>query len=605
MLKISNNRNLRLPKYLIKRKSDLLRKKVWLRKFAYEWYRMSTSKILPSVAHKHYKQRLKWNAFKKWRDCWFEGNVVWKLEVRADIHYNIALKQKCMKQWLCFHVSCRQLELKQQIADAYCKRTLKIRYYIKLKNAKVATEINKMYSSAMQLHTIYVYLNYNLLQCMKNYYELYENYMLQVLLQNNYQPRIMRKCLWRLHLYANDSIQKKELNHKAKCFFRYKYGLKFKQKYFHMWKQYVAYHQNKQKKNNRALKHFNFRLIQRCFLKIQNYSTYRFLKNKIKEAAATYHQEKLMRKICIHWKRFVNIKQTMHFKNARALNHYEVFLKRVYFTNLKKYRIQQLETRFKLEMFRASRERHLLHYCFQELKRYANHRMLKKKKCIAVQLHYERVLQKKCFKFLQNYQARRKAKKLKLQILVYKKMKTTLAHCFKKWREYVENVRAKKSRFAAVDEQLKMLLLKRYFNYLRKFKNYREFRKTQQIVADKHYLHKLANCTFKEWKQFLVVQQKHKEKLLQAEQFYKNNLQRLALRIILEGGICKQQDKEKIVFEKILRRYKIAYKYYNIWRNKTITKIKSEPRCDTFEVFEWNPRCFEKPRIPEFLKHMS
>lgn len=603
------NRNLHLPKYLIKRKADLLRRKVCLRKFAYLWYRLSTSIILPSVAYKHYEQRLKWNAFRKLRNCWFESNVVWKLEVRADIHHNITLKQKCMKQWLCFHISRKQLELKQQIADAYFKRTLKIRYYTKLKYARDAININEMYGSTMQLHITYVYLNFNLLQYMRNYYEICENYTLQILLHNNYQPRIMRKCLRKLQQYANYSIQRRELNYKAKCFFRYKYGQKIKQKYFYMWKQYVASHQSKQNNKGRAIKHFNFRLLQRCFLKMRNYSTYRILKNKIKEAAVTYHQEKLMRKICIHWKMFVNIKQNMRFKKAIALSHYEVLLKRLCFANLKKYRIQQLETRSKLKVFRASKERNLLHFCFQKLKTYVNHSILKKKKCLTAQLHYKCELQKKCFKLLQKFQAHRKAKQLRLRELVHKKEKTTLGYCFKKWRKYVENIRAKKVRFASVDEYLKMLLFKRYFGYLRKFKNHRQFKKAQQIVSHRHYLHKLTSNTFGEWKRFFAEQQKIKKKLLQAEQFYKCSLQKLTLRVILEEGIHKQQEKEKIVFEQILRRYKIAYKYYNVWKNKTVAIDKFKHKCDyshhTFEVFQWNPLCFAKPRIPEFLKHMS
>lgn len=607
MLKSTYKRNLRLPKYLIRRKVELVRRKIISRKFAYIWYRLAVSNILPTFAAKHYENTLKKNAFNKWRNQWFEKYKLWKLEIRADFHYKLTLKQKCIKQWLFFSIEERQLKLKEKIADKYYTRILKIRYYLRWKYASNAIKINNEYEELMQLHMIYLYLNFHISNCLKNYWGTIKKYLLNTLLQNNQETRLLKHCFKKFQIFTKQSIYRKNLNYKADCFFKFKYGRKLLENHLNLWEEYTLYRLEKKRKTEKALMHLNYVTKLRSFKKMHKYTVCRRLKNNIKRTIAVYFTEKLIKKCLKHWKVFVVRQQEKCLKIATADYYYKENLKRRCFIKIKAYRKYANDLRLKLNQYYEAKNLRLLYFCFKQFKKYADTSLLKKKQFVKAILFYENSLRKKCFTLLKNYVKRRKLKQLQLYEFFERGNKLSLQYCFRKWRSFVKIVSVKKMKIDIAETYYKFFLQKCYFKKLHNFLMYKQLQKHKELVAQRHFLQKLTVFAFLKWKDFLEEQKVFKTTLIKAKNFYRNNIEKAALRVILKAGILKEQEKEKIIFEQILRKYRNVYKYFKIWQNKLKKRNKTcEDKPKTFAIFEtfqWNPICFEKPRIPEFLKH--
>lgn len=606
MLRASTNKNLRLPKYLTKRKIELIRKKICLRKYAYVWYRMTISNILPSTAVKHYKDRLKRKILNKWRGIWFDKNILWKLEIRADFHYKLSLKQKFIKKWLYFCLEKKQMQLKIQIAEKFYERKLKIRYYLRLKNAKQAIKINNEYRTLIEEHMTYLYLNFNFLHCFQEYESALELYLLNVLFKRNYKRRMFKKCFRKLLYHAKRSVYKKHLYYKSKCFFTRKYRIKIIMKYFDVWKQYVLFRREKKRKTKLALKHFGYKLMQKCFQKIILYTDKRILKNNTRRIIRKYSEEKLIIK-CLHqWKFLVVEQQQNRFKKDLADNHCEIQLKQKCFMKLKKYKTQRTLLRIKLSLYCEAKKLKLLRLCFDKLRHYSYYSQLKKEKYFSAQFFYKRNLQERCLMLLRKYVKHKQAKRLQLEDLTKQAKRKTMKHFFRKWKYFIKYTATKKKKKTIAQIHYNTFLLRYYLRELKKFVAYRKLQKFKQKLADQHLMHKLKMFAFSKWTEFLGEQRYFKRTLMQAKQFYNNNLEKLALRIILEAGFSKAQEMERNALDKVLKKYKNVYRYFNIWKDKTVKKkeVHRKPtNTQIFEMFQWNPRCFEPPRVPEFLKY--
>lgn len=499
------------------------------------------------------------------------------------------------------------MQLKERIAVKHHERKLKMKCYLRLKHAADAVKVNDEFVSVMELHAIYLYFNFNVLQCLKDYYDAREDYLLKVLFEKNYKTRVLKSCFRKLQFYAKELNYRKNLSYKASCFFQFKYGAKLLLNYFQLWRKYTFLQLEEKYKSEKAFEHFNYRIKQLCFFKLRNYAIKRNLKNDIKTTIVEYFQEHLMKKCLKHWKVFVANQQEKRLKIAIADDYYESNLIKKSFLKLKKYKMQKDELRLKLELFSEAKTLRWLRFCFDRLKNYTKAVLLKKENNLRAVLFYERNLLQKTFVFLRKYAINKKLKQMRLQDFAKAGQKIWVKYCFRKWRNFLEIVAVKKIKTKTAETHYKFSVLKHYFDNLRKFNVYKKQQTQKRAVVERHFLRKLTIVTFANWRKFLEEQKMFKINLVKAQIFYRNNLEKSVLRVILEAGIGSEQEKERRALQQIFRKYTNVYKYFKIWKNRINKQNgggeEKVRNMAIFETFEWNPLCFEKPRIPEFLRH--
>lgn len=72
------------------------------RKYLKIWHFKVYGKVTLSKAINHYNRNLLKNTLLSWSNYHFDNNKLWRLEVRADYHYNFIQKQKCVTAWITY-----------------------------------------------------------------------------------------------------------------------------------------------------------------------------------------------------------------------------------------------------------------------------------------------------------------------------------------------------------------------------------------------------------------------------------------------------------------------------------------------------------------------
>lgn len=575
---------------------------------------------------KYNVKRLKRWAFKKWKQYWFEKRVIWKLELRAEIHYKMQVKLKIFKKWLYFVIKKKESHIQSQIVQAFYHRNLKIKCFIKLSNQNMLINFMQSYGEVYHTYLVYLYLNLHILQFTKMYYETFLEYYLQLLLKINYEKRLKTYTLRKLKKYAAHVKQNQINTQKAKIYFLTRFGHEYLHMYFLIWKRYATKRKFKKIEKEKAINHHQRQLMKHSVEKLFSYYCYRKRKNANNERALLFLMRKLKMKVLCKWKVYVESKQIMRNKFRMASEYYDIKLKKLCFKSLRNYVSYQNNLRQKLLQYNYVQERRMKKQYFLKMKDFWLHKIQMKQKYNLAKNHYKSRLFKKSFDSLQLYKHYHIKRKIHHEYLIKcvqeRIQHTILKRCFDNWMKYklVQNHKLFKINLGIAHYQ-KHLLKKILQNWSLWLKRKQE-RLHLTNLCEKHFEMKNLSKIFKTWKIYAANEKSMRQKLDCAKKVYRKNLLKEGIRVIIINGLAKQKQREDQAFKNLRKSLDIARKYFKIWKNN----VKHTPHKNIFEgeilpkytisnnfpikqlntePFKWNPLCFMKPRIPKFLTNVG
>ncbi|KAG5872706.1 hypothetical protein JTB14_008800 [Gonioctena quinquepunctata] len=374
-----------IPKYLHKRKVEVIRTKIIKRKYAYLFYRKTISKILPSQARNHYHLKLKQHILKRWISYWYKERKEWKLMLRAEIYYNLSLMDKSMQKW---------------------------KYFIELrKAAKVKTHIAELHYG--------------------------KNSSRQLLLN------VLNKWKWFMAHKAYEKSRQKIAND----FFKSKYKPEMLNSYLRRWIIYTNFAKKSRERLLNAANYHEQILLFRAFTAMLIYTNKVKAYRNIMEQAQNLYESKLKSKAFSGLKTYAKERAMEKQNLVLAHTHFAHQLKKHSFAQLKENSIRNCLVRANLQKLESGRNFRMKKRYFERLKMYHQNELIKKEKIGKANAHYEEHLKKSMLKqwklYVKSSQDEKQKEQEKIQLAVHHDNMNKVERALKIWKEYI-NYQSKK-----------------------------------------------------------------------------------------------------------------------------------------------------------------
>lgn len=620
-----------LPKYLKKRKLELLRKKILLRKYAYLYYQKTISRILVSTTFKYYRRRILKKAFSKLKTNWFEQRIEWRLTVRSNIHYKFALKRKILYHWQYYLMLRKQKIVRMAIANLHYQNKIKTRYFVKLKYLKKFNLLHQNLTKQSSVHAIYLFLHINLITLAASFFTSKMEYVILILYYQKYRGRKLRDYLKKLQHYKQTQIVKKNHERLIKLFRKSKYNPENLRASFENWHTFTQISIIIRLKHKIAQTFLENKLKYLYFRRLYIYKELKRVKRKNEIVAEEFYRTSLKIHSFKRWIKFVIYKHTRNNNVNEANEFYRKKLKQKSFVKLLKYKYKKEKYRRIITDFREKIKQQVKRQCFDKLNKYFYHKQTKKLKYQSACTFHDNFLIKKIFTLLAMYVQDQRLRRLRLETLVNDKIKQRelqeLRKILNNLIKYKDYKSAKRIKIQSANQKFKTNLLQKTFFTWKIFVNRNKMVAYKYEILNKRYCNTITKNAFSLWKNYVAEEKLYRTILSRAKDLYNKSLLREGIRIILLQASKEQKKRESVVVQNIEKKILIALKYFKIWkyRTKPFTETKNDqnfslkveinhkeiihgrkliqPATDDFLMdFEWDSLCFAAPRIPEYLK---
>lgn len=592
-----------IPRYLFNFKVDTVKKKIILRKYTYLFLRKTHGRILPSVAQKWYLRQIVRNTFRMWIEFRYKQKVSWRLELRADVHYQFKCTRNCFDLWILYANSRKNKRIKYILIDSYYSKNLKYKCFNNLKYYKSIVE-RKMELQMLleQNHSlIYQLLYFNELFLWINCLNLQYT---KIKLAIKYNMRkILQKYFVRYKRYHKILQKKKRQKIKVRELFFKKFSLLDFAQFFAAWKAYYYKKKEEKYKILTAQIHFNKSILKISFLKLMfHYKTKLDIKHKnIK--ADLLHMRKLKSKIITLWTNFTDRKKEKRFVMDNAANHYNKKIKIKLFNNWRQWFQKQIEINRKIAICTEKINTNLIIILFDNWK---NFRVIQMKKWIAIN-HYNKIISEKYFHLLNKYKEMEIRKRnYKIKMVDYYKVRKTeklQTACFLEWKKYCVRKKEKFKKIAKFENNLKVKLISKCLFIWINWANEKISKKQNFLKMDSIFSKMTVRTHFEIWKKY-----SEKEKLLKCKiSEGKDIFLRFTTNYVLETFIAEGNKKEAIRYNNIIENQKemfyVKVFYLKKWKyavwNKQKHLNKTKNMLDGFAVNTKTKHL--QPKIPIYL----
>lgn len=516
-----------IPKYLRKRKVELVRKKIITRKYGYLFYRKTISEILPSQAQKFYLKHLLIRCFSRWYSYCYENTIGWKYQIRAEIHYSLNLKQKYFKQWKVYFTMKKAYLIKRQVAIFYHQKhfeTLTIRIYFR----------------KWQYFVKQVQFNKECSILAWNFYK-----------SKNY-PGILRRYMYKWRILVKVMKKKNELLQQSRRIYQTK------------------------------LKRKCFRAI------VLNKIHHKQKKAKYKELFQFYCK-KLKCIAFVRWKNYLRTRQKTKENFILADICYSVQLKTKYLGLLKIYTLRRKYIRNKLKeidiiLMRKSLTKWLIYKARRKDKKLTRDYAIEFSNS---KLKSAVLYQFKCYVQYRNAKKTYITTKTNCLIMIMRLNK--LKYSFQKWMAYkiykTERHHLNITVFRYNRQKLMRIVLVKLKLFLTYQKRKHDLFHNSVLIFNNSLLKKCFNAIKSNW----IERIRFKKDIFAAEIFYRNSLIEEVLRTIVISGIKKKEHLLDIKTTHYRRKIVLLQKYTSIWKQKTIYKrtFSKQAAVNADETNEW------------------
>ncbi|KAK9880135.1 hypothetical protein WA026_008650 [Henosepilachna vigintioctopunctata] len=582
MLEFRNNCLLQ-EVHILRKQIRIIRKRILIRKYGYLFFRKTISNILPSIARSHYLFSVKRNAFLRLKTNWYKERIEWKYNLRAKLHYNFVVKKKYFQQLTLFHVKKKTKRVKVTIA--------------------------------------------------------------QVMFEKNFKKQLLKFSFVKWKRYVDDKRNKTLKNQIADQHFKFKYQNEQLKPFFVKWIIFTLKTKKIKAKMANAHKLYNNSLLSRTFNAFFLYIQYKKLrKTQIEEALQFYSRKLMKRMFC----KLISYRaQKLSEKGKKEfvdLVFHKRLLKRC-MTVLLKNVIRNKFKRDRIFRFHELQSVRKKKFILDHWKYYVLYKRQKQEKFRVAVYSYDFHNKKKCFQKLKMYSIYKKRKRSR-QILMITKIKSIfqkiiLNYIFDCWR-YFSNIRIiKKEKIALSHEHFMLGLRKKIFYRWLNFKDYKKKKRFEILELDIHFKYRLMKSSFIKWKDFINEKRLYCEKLADAKKYYRDNLIRANFRLIIKTASRIKEKHLVHYLENEKNRMTLAQKYLTIWKIKSkysklhthivqavrqnmeeevefhivsdfekLTTTSDQRKESLFyslldftDVFQWDAKCFDKPRVPDYMNY--
>lgn len=545
--------------------------------------------LLPSIAIKFYEIEMKRKYFDKLKLYIFERRKIWRLILRANVHYKFNIKRKYFCAWLTFRSANKAKKIKYKRAVDHNCLKLKRKYFYYVAFYPLVKLLLIVCERLLTLCIYYLFFNYNILYLHLDAITCRRNYLILLYSRDKHYTKLCGKALTTLHDHAIFKRHKREINAKSRNFFMAKNYPQYLRRYVRTWITFANDSIRKRCQMCVAEEFYNERLMKKCIKKLMEYKNYNRTKRSNTVLATTFFAVKLKIKyfkaLSLYHRR-----RLLKYKNLqRAGEFFMTKLKLQYFLVIQHFAKEEQQYRTALVSF----NRKIAGRCLQHLRTYAASRKEKNfKKFLALE-HYEIKLKTVFFRaLLKNCKHYRKLTE-KSDSLYYKKL---LSKYLCTWKKFMSIKREKQLKRYQSKQHLEAKIKTKYFKLWKVF-----IRENRILITNLESI--LIRWTFRKWKRYYNEVVTYEKKKAEALTIYNNSLIRRGLKVIVSSGLLKQTSKDYFILQRNERSLKIAAKYFRIWKSKVIIPKSSigNISAENNLQFQWNPICFEEPRIPSFL----
>lgn len=573
MVKLENR--YKLENHFVRRRIQVLREKVLLRKFGYLFFRKTITKILPSVAYDFYLKSLLRKTFKKLEMSWYEGRIEWKHNLRAELHHNFVLKKRSFHKFAMFYVAKKTKKVKTSIAE--------------------------------------------------------------VMFDKNFKKRMLKSIInnWKQFTYRKKTSKLKKAV--ADQHFKIHFRIERSRLYFTRWVFFARNRRAYKMKLNEAYKYYRMKLISRVFNAFFSYITHRRMRCNQMERVSQFYTDKLKQKMFNKLVSYRMYKLFQRDRMNFASNFYRKKLLRLAMRSFLKHLERQQYKRDRLDLFSKSKVKRMRANYFEYWRIYKNDRKIKQQKLLKASGLHDFKCKKKYFRKLKlnRLNRRRKKKYQAMKMLQVKSIfdRRLLVICFVTWKSYTYNKKIKKEKIHLADVNHESSLKKKYFHIWVSYKIHIKLKRTRLIEIQLFYYQKTLQHCFKEWKIFTDEQRTFKLKKSKSKNYYQSCLIKQIFLLIIKAAFREKDENLNRYLENEKRRLILAQKYLKTWKIKTknsrkhktnpviLKKAYSNVGDDMFdkmeqktiepqhflvgsvpESFIWDPACYARPRVPEYMK---
>lgn len=545
-------------------------------------------------------RRIQRKYFQKMKVFWYEEKEIWRLMLRAKVHYNFKSKKKYFKAWISFKNQQKENRIKQKKAENHHFLKLKRKYFTYIAYFPLNEKLFAIYKYILQNYIIYLFLNFNILSIHLNFLTVNRNYIIYSYMKSKLNEKRVNLSISMLRINALERKRERENRRKAVEFFRRKYYDAAKV-YLSFWIKYARKKINRKHQLAKAQNFYELKLKVVYMKKLFNYLNYRQIKRYKANLATELHAKQLKRNTFRILRRFVLYRLTKYEKHRYAIAHHEETLKLKYFRNLLNFTKDEIRLRSIKEQLCFN----IKMRCLRQLRLYLIHKKSKKINKLLATSHNEYKIKVNVINSLKTCLMKRNINEYKLGKFIHEKNVQMCKKYFEMWALFKQDRINQRYKTQKATQHLNKKILKKYWQLWTEY--------ILNYSAIQNELEKLLkNWMFRQWKTFVHNRLKYKENMAKAYDMYQNNLIKTALSIIVKAGLNQERSKERVIFNDIEHKLKLASKYFKIWRNKCLIndafddEISSQcvlSQSDFTEKFEWHPLCFEEPKVPCYLKN--
>lgn len=540
-----------IPVYLIKRKIEQIRQKIIARKYGYLLYRKTVSHILPSQACKLFERKLKKKYFERWLSFWYEETISWKLNIRAEIHYNLTIIQNVIRRWKCFHVKQKAAHIKEKIALMHYDKVFE-EYTLK---------------AALNKWKFYI-------QCKR-----YRRWQMGI--------------AWKHYKKNNPDVL---------------------QAYLYAWINYTNLSRKKKFRFDMAINHYNIQLKDRSLKMIISYKNARKVKQQLRMKLQIIFDCNMKKHVITIWRRFKDDSIEDRQNLILAVAHYHYRLKVIAFSKLWKNKIRSTTMKQILTLSRINHCQRTLATHLKQWKMYCLEKKNKRyKELQAILLHTNSLLRHN-FMMLWRYTLYRQNKKENRILIInnfrQKMNENILRKAIGKLKRFKMHKRKREGLKIMANMYSNRRILKSSLNAWKMYIRYKRYRELQNVNSTKFYQKTILILSLRLWKLFVMNEKQFRVVLLKAKDYYKFDLINESLNLIIKAGFIKRDHNFNQQKERMCSKLFLMLKYFGIWKRKVLYSKKENIRCPLRNMtnvenislnsnFEWFPIFFLSPRIPE------
>ncbi|KAB0794545.1 hypothetical protein PPYR_11384 [Photinus pyralis] len=499
----------------------------------------------------------------------------------------------------------KQKKIKQQIGVYFYQNRLKLKCFAHLKDIRSLHSRGRLIHQSAVQYKIFAFLYMNTLNIHNNYLQETIRHYVNVLHLHAFKSRVFKYYFRKLQMYTEKRKLKKSHCELIEVFRQAKCNPRLLAVALRSWIYFTSISLGTRQKVELMRQRVNVKLKSVYFHLLQSYARGRTRKNNEKQLAVLFYEKSLLHKCFKAFVTYRDVRRSKHVKQRHACQFATNKLMQACFKAIVKYkngeqRKREAHWRIVATLAMKSQRR-----CFTILRNQRRVRLINEKKYENACQFHARQVEKKAFLILVGYRIYQAQKRTLYDRINMAVKQLTLQRTFDKWRSFCAISRQKRRMVNQADKHYLSSTMRRMLHLWKQSARRLKLTREQMNESEKIYSLKTKQKALQRLKAHVDEKKKLQAHLHAVEDFNRSHMLRSGIRILLTSAFNLHKEREKLALEKYRRKHFLAVKYLGIWKRCLPMAIKQpQPSPVPYECmsFQWNPTCFDKPKIPKYLR---